>query len=121
QAIGVLGVIGRSAAAHSHTLGMVIAATQAIQAQVRNNMLLAETNDHLAELNAAIEAMSEGLIFLDGQGHVSKINSRAGQMLGLSPRSAAGRPLVELLELPAALTPALEQRRAISDQEMLFV
>src|SRR5829696_8107580 len=48
QAMGVIGVLGRSAAAHSHTLGMVIAATQAIQAQVRNNMLLAETNVHLA-------------------------------------------------------------------------
>src|SRR5215216_5106762 len=80
QAMGVIGVLGRSAAAHSHTLGMVIAATQAIQAQVRNNMLLTETNVHLAELNAAIEAMSEGLIFLDAQGRVSKINSRAGHV-----------------------------------------
>jgi transcriptional activator for dhaKLM operon len=120
QAMGVLGVLGRSIAAHAHTLGMVIAATQALHAQVRNNLLLAETNDHLAELNAAIEAMSEGLIFLDAQGRLSKINSRAGQMLGLSPRSAAGRPLDELLELPAGLRPALEQRSALNDQEMLF-
>ncbi|HJZ48973.1 MAG TPA: sigma 54-interacting transcriptional regulator [Roseiflexaceae bacterium] len=120
QAMGVIGVLGRSADAHSHTLGMVIAATQAIQAQVRNNMLLAETNDHLAELNAAIEAMSEGLIFLDVQGRVSKINSRAGQMLGLAPRSVAGRALDELIELPSALAAALERRREISEQELLF-
>jgi transcriptional activator for dhaKLM operon len=120
QAMGVLGVLGRSAAAHAHTLGMVIAAAQALHAQVRNNLLLAETNDHLAELNAAIEAMSEGLIFIDERGRLSKINSRAGQMLGLSPRSAAGRPLDELLELPAGLRPALEQRSAVNDQEMLF-
>jgi transcriptional activator for dhaKLM operon len=120
QAIGVLGVLGHSAAAHAHTLGMVIAAAQALHAQVRNNLLLAETNDHLAELNAAIESMSEGLIFLDAQGNLSRLNSRAGQMLGLSPRSAAGRPLEELIELPAALRPALEQRQLISDQEMVF-
>jgi transcriptional activator for dhaKLM operon len=120
QAMGVLGVLGRSEAAHAHTLGMVIAAAQALHAQVRNNLLLAETNDHLAELLAAIEAMSEGLIFLDAQGRLSKLNSRAGQMLGLSPRSAAGRPLSDLIELPAALRGALEQRRAINDQELLF-
>jgi transcriptional activator for dhaKLM operon len=120
QAIGVIAVLCRSAAAHAHTLGMVIAVTQAIQAQLRNNMLLAETNDHLAELNAAIEAMSEGLILLDAYGHVSKINSRAGQMLGFSPRSAAGRPLDELIDLPAALGVALERRREINDQELLF-
>jgi transcriptional activator for dhaKLM operon len=120
QAMGVIGVLGRSAEAHSHTLGMVIAATQAIQAQVRNNMLLAETNDHLAELNAAIEAMSEGLIFLDAQGRIGKINSRAGQMLGLAPRSVAGRALEELIELPVTLAGARERRREISEVELLF-
>jgi transcriptional activator for dhaKLM operon len=64
--------------------------------------------------------MSEGLIFLDAQNNLTKLNSRAGHMLGLSPRSAAGRPLAELLELPAALRAALEQRRALNDQELLF-
>ncbi len=116
----MLGVLGHSAAAHAHTLGMVIAAAQALHAQVRNNLLLAETNDHLAELNAAIESMNEGLIFLDAQGNLSRLNSRAGQILGISPRSAAGRPLEELIEVPAALRPALEQRQPISDQEMVF-
>ena len=120
QAIGVIDVMCRAGSAHAHTLGMVIAVTQAIQAQLRNNMLLAETNDHLAELNAAIETMSEGLILLDGRGRVSKINSRADQMLSLSPRSLAGRPLEEVAELPAALTAALERRRELTDQELLF-
>lgn len=118
--MGVLIVLGRCEAAHAHTLGMVIAAAQAISTQVRNNLLLAETNDHLAELNAAIEAMSEGLIFLDAHSRLSKINSRAGQMLGLSPRSAAGRPFDELLELPSALRSALERRHEIIDQELVF-
>lgn len=120
QAIGLVGVIGPAAAAHAHTLGMVIAVVQAIQAQLRNNMLLAETNDHLAELNAAIETMSEGLILLDAHGRLSKINSRAGQLLGLTPRSAAGRQLDELIELPAPLAAALERRRELTDQELLF-
>lgn len=120
QAMGVLGVLGRSEAAHAHTLGMVIAAVQAIHTQVRNNLLLAETNDHLAELHAAIEAINEGLIFLDAQGRLSKINSHAGQILGLSPRSAAGRQLEDLLDLPAALRSALDHRREIIDQELLF-
>ena len=120
QAMGVIGVLGRGDAAHSHTLGMVIAAAQAIHSQVRNNLLLAEINDHLAELNAVIEAMSEGLIFLDARSRLSKINSRAGQILGLSLRSAAGRPLEELLDLPSALQTALERREEIADQELLF-
>ena len=120
QAMGLIGVIGPAVAVHAHTLGMVIAVTQAIQAQLRNNMLLAETHAHLGALNAAIEAMSEGLILLDIQGHISKINSRAAQMLGLSMHSAAGRPLNELIELPSTLAIAIEHRRSINDQELLF-
>jgi transcriptional activator for dhaKLM operon len=120
QAMGALGVIGHGDAAHPHTLGMVIAAAQALHAQVRNNLLLAETNEHLAELNAALETINEGLIFLDARGRLSKINSRAGHLLSLSPRSAAGRPLDELIDLPPELQPALSRRREITDQEVVF-
>lgn len=120
QAMGVIGVLGRASAAHSHTLGMVIATAQAIHAQVRSNLLLTETNDHLAELNAAIEAMSEGLIILDAECRVSKINSLAGQMLGVSARSAAGRPLDELIEVPESLREAIDRRKEFAEQEVLF-
>lgn len=120
HAIGVLGVLGRHEAAHAHTLGMVIAAVQAIHAQIRNNLLLAEANEHMAELNAAIEAMSEGLIFLDVKGRLSKINSRAAQMLGLPLRSVAGTPLDELIELPAPLRQAIERRKELNDQEYVL-
>jgi len=120
QAMGVLGVLGYREAAHPHTLGMVIAAAQAIHAQVHTNMLLADTNHHLAELNAAIEAMNAGIILLDAQGRISKMNGQAGEMLGLVPRSAAGQPFGDLIEPPAALGAALERRQIISDQELLF-
>lgn len=120
QAMGVIGVLGYADAAHLHTLGMVITAAQAIHAQVRNNVLQAETNNHLAELNAVIETISEGILFLDPRGCVSKMNSRAGQMLGLSPRSAAGRPIDDLILLPSALRSALLDRRELVDQELLF-
>lgn len=120
QAIGVIGVIGLESSAHVHTLGMVIAVAQAVQAQLRSNMLLAEANDRLAELSAAIETMSEGLILLDAQGRLSKINSRAGQMLSLTLRSAAGQLFETLIELPTPLAAALERRRELADQELLF-
>lgn len=120
RAIGVIGVIGPNTAAHAHTLGMVIAAAQAIHTQSRNNLLLAETNDHLAELSAVVEAMSEGIVFLDPQGRVSKINARAGQMFGVTPRVAAGHMFDELLTPPQPLRVALERRQELADQELLF-
>lgn len=120
QAVGAIGVLGPEDSAHQHTLGMVIATAQAIQTQARNNLLLSEVNDHLSELNAAIEAMSEGMIVLDVQLRLRKINSRAGHLLSLSPRSAAGRALDMLIEVPHQLYVALEQRREFADQELVF-
>ncbi|NOK60632.1 MAG: hypothetical protein GFH27_549297n232 [Chloroflexi bacterium AL-W] len=120
QAVGSIGVLGPEDSAHQHTLGMVIATAQAIQTQVRNNLLLSEVNDHLSELNAAIEAMSEGMIVLDVQLRVRKMNSRAGHLLSLSPRSAAGRAIDTLIKLPDQLHVALEQRHEFADQELVF-
>lgn len=120
SALGVLGALGPTAAAHAHTLGMTIATAQAIQIQLRNNLLLAETNDHLAELSAVVEAMNEGIIVVDAQARLSRLNARAAQMLGLTQRGAAGRLLEELVPLPHALRAALERRQELADQELLF-
>lgn len=120
SALGVLGVLGPSEAAHAHTLGMVIAAAQAIHAQLRNDLLLVETNDHLAELTAVIEAMNEGILFVDPQGSLSKINTHASELLGLAARGVTGRPLEELISLPLPLRAALERRQELADQELLF-
>ena len=120
SALGILGVFGPSDAAHAHTLGMVIAAAQAIHIQLRNDLLMVETNDHLAELSAVVEAMSEGILFIDPQGRLSKINSHASQLLGLAARGVTGRPLDELIVLPLPLHAALERRQELADQELLF-
>lgn len=120
QALGALGVISLAAAAHPHTLGMVIAAAQALHSQLRADQLLAETNDRLLQLNATLEAMSEGLIFVGPDGLVSHINSRAGQMLRLPVRATAGCRLGEVLELPLALGQALERREELADAELVF-
>ncbi len=120
QAIGVLAIMTRANTAHTHTLGMIIAASQTLQAQLRANALLAETHLHLSELHAAIEAMNEGLMFIDTGGHISSMNTRAGQMLNLHPRNIAGQRLEEVLELPEALRQALTRRTPLTDQEFLF-
>ncbi|MBC8162173.1 MAG: sigma 54-interacting transcriptional regulator [Roseiflexaceae bacterium] len=120
RALGVLGVLGPTSAAHAHTLGMTIATAQAIHSQLRANVLLAETNDHLAELNVVIEAISEGILVVDAKGQLSRMNARAAQMLGLTQRGAAGHMLEALLPLPQNLRAALERRQEQTDQEMLF-
>ena len=118
--LGAIAAVGVAADTHPHTLAMVSGTAQAIHVQLRNNLLLAESYDHLAALNAAIETISEGLLVLDAAGLVRRMNARAGALLGLEPGSAAGRELIGLIELPLALALALDRRSELADAELLF-
>jgi transcriptional regulator of acetoin/glycerol metabolism len=120
QALGVLAVIARAEAFHPHTLGLAIAAVQALQHQLRTDELIAEANDHLAELYAALEAMSDGLIFVGPQGEIRRINSRAAQVLGVHARSVSGRRLNDVLAPPTMIQVALVARQDILEQELLW-
>jgi transcriptional activator for dhaKLM operon len=99
---------------------MIAAAAQSIHRQLHMDRLLTEANAHLTEMNAALEAMSEGLVLISGDGRIVRLNQRVEQIFGLSARAAAGRPLTEVLELPALLLNAREQRVAVPEQELLF-
>lgn len=120
QALGALAVVTRAATAHSHILGLAVAAAQALHNQLRNEQLLAEANDQLAELYATLETMSDGLIFISPQGDIKRINSLAAQMLGVTVRAVSGRPLEEALTPPTLLRLALKKRQELSEQELLW-
>jgi transcriptional regulator of acetoin/glycerol metabolism len=120
QALGVLAVIAKAEAFHPHTLGLAIAAVQALQHQLRTDQLVAEANDHLAELYAALEAMSDGLIFVGPNGEIRRINSRAAQVLGINVRSVAGRQLNDVLAPPPLIQSALLARQDLLEHELLW-
>jgi signal transduction histidine kinase len=46
---------------------------------------------------AAVDLLPDGVVIADGDGLVRLLNLRAGQMLGLSPESAQGKPLDDVL------------------------
>lgn len=56
-----------------------------------------------AGLQAVLEAMSEGLILVDGDGRVQTINQVARKLTGYSQREAFGRPLSEVFALYSPL------------------
>src|SRR5207247_706269 len=56
---GVLGVIGRDAHSHPHTLGMIAAAAQAVSNQLQMQVWLSNANDLLSELKTILHTLSE--------------------------------------------------------------
>lgn len=120
ELLGGVALVTQAHTYQAHALGMIAAAAQSIHTRLHMDRLLTEANAHLTELNAALEAMSDGLLLMGDDGRIARLNQRVEQMFGLSARAAAGRRLADVLALPPVLVKALAQRTAMTEQELLF-
>lgn len=108
QLIGVLDLSGASHASHQHTLGMVVAAAEAITAQLSvycKNHELALVNNRLTNF---FNAVSDGVIIIDKHRKIIEVNPAAIALLGISDKEVLGTSVHRLLE-----------PRAVSDWEIL--
>jgi transcriptional activator for dhaKLM operon len=116
--IGLLGMAGPIRSTTSHTLGLVMSAARAIGNQLQTNWYLEEANQHLSEVNTILGAISEGVIVWNQEGEIRHVNEQAAEILQLNPRTAVGRPLADVLRLPAELTAAIDEGRELHDVEL---
>jgi len=120
EMLGVLSIVTLESDSHPHTLGIVMAATRAIENQLSTDLSLAEAHQHLAELNISLQAMSKGILFLSPEGRITHINDRAGEILGLSSHNAMGRNFNSLLTLPKEVETAMAERVSMPQKEVVF-
>ncbi|HEV2236644.1 MAG TPA: sigma 54-interacting transcriptional regulator [Ktedonobacterales bacterium] len=118
--IGALVVLTWADQASSHTLAMVSAAASALTSEVRMDLWLSSANELLAELNAILQSLSEGIMLLQRDGTISQMNARAGKLLGLMPARVTGQRLRDVLDVPPALAAALQAAREMHDEEIAF-
>jgi len=116
--IGLLGMVGSSETATSHTLALVMAAARAVGNQLQANWYLAEANLRLSEVNTIVGAITEGVIVWNQAGEVRHVNRQAADMLRLNPRTVVGRPLADVLALPGEVRAAIEQGKELKDVEV---
>lgn len=88
--VGVLDMTGRNEEVHLHTLGMVVAAADAIT----NEIQLRQVN---RQKEAIMESMSEGILVIDRNGCITHINAAAARTLQLDARRVIGRRLEDLV------------------------
>ncbi|MGC8873459.1 MAG: ATP-binding protein [Chloroflexia bacterium] len=68
---------------------------------IDNARLYGRVRQERAQLEAVIEGTADGVIILDEHHQVLRLNRSAGQILGLMPEAAMGRPLAECVTVPA--------------------
>ena len=95
--MGILSILGPIGSIHSQTLGMVVAASQAIEIRLENDEQFQRQRTISSQLNSVFEVMSEGVIVLDKNGHVRQVNTAAGRILDCSISDIMGSNLIEIM------------------------
>lgn len=117
--IGVLDMTGEDHKVHSHTLGMVVAATHAIS----NSMAIirAEQSCQLSNRyqSTIIDSISEALLATDSQGRITHLNALTRIILGLQMGELVGESIYTVLpEDNEALFAMLKTGRYVTDEEI---
>lgn len=115
EIIGALQMSGPSSAVHLHTLGMVVAAVEAIQDQIR----IKQQNQVLTVLNSSLQnvfqTMSDGAIMIDRQGIIKQINPVGEKILG---SNLIGRPIEYLFGETPKTQGVLDKGKTYTDVEI---
>lgn len=108
--LGILDISGAFESSHLHTLGMVVAAAEAIMAQLRirnQNSQLAAANKKLISF---FNMVSDGVLIVDPEGVVLEMNPAVERIIGRSRDEVLGAPVNRFISAPFS-----------SDQEILSV
>lgn len=87
--LGALNVSGNYKKTHSHTLGMVVAASRAIENELRLNEMYSRLREAHGYSTTIIETITEGLLSVNRNGQITQINTRAKKMLGYEEEKAS--------------------------------
>lgn len=115
--LGVLGIVMPVERYHIHSLGLIAAAARAIEGQRQSDLLLAEQNSHLAQLNAILSKISDGILVWSAENVLIQANSAAGDILGIPVQSMLGKHADTLFAVPAFARKALLRKKTLTDVE----
>jgi transcriptional activator for dhaKLM operon len=119
--VGTIGLLETAARRSPHSLGIVVAAAKAVENQLQADLFVREANTHATELNATLNAISDGVLAWTARGVIMHLNHQAGQLLSLAPATVVGRPLSEYITLPEGLARAVARGEELSDVETSLV
>jgi len=115
--IGVLDMTGDYRKTHAHTLGMVVAAVQAIEHQLQLEHATREVLYYNQKLNAVLESMSDGVFSFDREGRITLLNQVAKDIVGGSNISEF---VEKLFQEKNVYNNIIKNGQAIHDQEVFM-
>ncbi|HAN86949.1 MAG TPA: sigma-54-dependent Fis family transcriptional regulator [Firmicutes bacterium] len=118
RTIGVLQISGPSSKTHLHTLGMVVATVEAIEAQLSADAKVCEliiANDNLGKM---FETAAHGIVLLDAEGVIRQTNPVADRILGSGKARAPRAPFMQMVSSPRHVEEMVVSGKAFAEAEM---
>jgi transcriptional regulator of acetoin/glycerol metabolism len=115
--LGVLGLVMPADRYHVHSLGLVAAAARAVENQHQSDLLMAEQNSQLAQLNTILSTISDGILVWNVDHRLVHANHAASQMLDIPAPSMVGRHATALFTLAAFVEESILRKQPLTDVE----
>ncbi|MDI6696053.1 MAG: sigma 54-interacting transcriptional regulator [Anaerolineales bacterium] len=115
--LGAFGLINFYDQQTPHTLGLAVAGARAIEGQRQSDLLLAEQISHLAELNAILEANSDGILMWNSEGILMHVNAAAAKIISRPLHTLVGRNVADIFVFPAFFLQAHKNQEPLTDVE----
>ncbi len=116
--LGALGLFTYASNYHAHSLGLVAAGARAIEGQKRSDTLLEEQNNQLAQLNAILSTINDGIAVWNSEHTLIHVNAAASDILGKPVQSLVGKRVEPLFSTSSFVIEAIQQNKHLSDVEI---
>ena len=117
---GAITLSGQSVGRHQHTLALVAAAARTIESRLRERDLIEEKQQLNSMLTLIFNAISDGVIAVDNDLNIIRLNRAAVEMLDLDEKHAIGSPLNRVIQTEESLIEALRARKYFAGRETGF-
>ena len=118
KVLGTVVATGKADQVHSHTLGMMITAAQAIENELRLVKKSHELTLHNQSMKAVLESMDSGIIVLDGEGIVKQLNDHGRKIL--KGHDVTGASIQELVRAGFDWESLLHSGKGCMDRELFL-
>jgi PAS domain S-box-containing protein len=122
EILGILSMTGPYQKVHSHTLGMVVASAEAIENQLKLDLINKQLEIANKHFYAIMESISEGLICINKEGIITDTNLFARKLLALNEKDLIGKNIDFILSegYRDRIVRAIRRGRKYEEEEIYF-
>ena len=113
--LGALGLVSSSNLRSRYLLALSASGSQSISSQMWNDTLMAEQNSQVAQLNAILSTISEGVLVRNAEGILLHINLAAEKIFNMPAQALVGQDFRNFFSFPLFIEEAIQRQEELSD------